>query len=236
MRRQRWSLIGVVAGLLVGLATCGWSLSADDMVDRVAAINPTLKDYQVMLNLAIAGPSIEAPRIVVKLSYKKPDKLRFDPVSGFAVLPRKQVLFGNPLAQLRKHAKVYYIGERVLGGRKCYVVKVVSTLPEPPSPSPDDSPEGPPRHRPRPQPTPIFVWLDEERFTLEQVRIKDQSMELLARFTNAKYSGQWWLPQSVKVTIKGMEEEPTVVDLKFKDYKLNIGLQDSFFPTPAAPR
>ncbi len=228
--RHRTQII-LVTGLMLLWAAWGWCLSVEEMVNKAASLNPTLKDYQVLLNLSIAGPSIEAPRIVVKLSYKKPDKMRLDPVSGFAVLPEKQVLFGNPLGELRKHAKLYYIGERVLGGRKCYVVKVVPTMPTPP---PQASARPGRSTPPPPKPMPIYAWLDQERFTLEQLRIQDQFMELLARFTNAKYSGQWWLPQKVLVTIKAGEPEPTVIDLSFKEYKFNIGLQDSFFPPPTA--
>lgn len=226
--RHRTQIV-LATGLMLLWAAWGWCLSVEEMVNKTASLNPTLKDYQVLLNLSITGPSIEAPRIVVKLSYKKPDKMRLDPVSGFAVLPEKQVLFGNPLGELRKHAKLYYTGERVLGGRTCYVVKIVPVVPSaPPTAGPGRGPSQPPK------PKPVYAWLDKERFTLEQLKIEEEYMSLVARFTNAKYSSQWWLPQKVLVTIKAGEPEPTVIDLSFKEYKFNIGLQDSFFPPPTA--
>ena len=226
--RQRTQIV-LVTGLIFLWAAWGWCLSVEEMVNKAASLNPTLKDYQVLLNLSITGPSIEAPRIVVKLSYKKPDKMRLDPVSGFAVLPEKQVLFGNPLNELRKRAKLYYTGERALGGRTCYVVKIVPVAPSAPQTA---GPGRAPSQSPKPKP--VYAWLDKERFTLEQLKIEEEYMSLVARFTNAKYSGQWWLPQKVLVTIKAGEPEPTVIDLNFKEYKFNIGLQDSFFPPPTA--
>ncbi len=211
-----------LAGLVAGFAVQAYAISATEIVNKAANLNATLKDYQVTLQIAISSAYIEAPKLLVRLSYKRPDKVRLDPLSGFAVLPEKQVMFGSPLAEMKKHSNFSLEGERKLKGRRCYLLKI--------TPKEQCQAEG------RVLEPPLYAWIDAERFTLEQLKSKEEGFSLLVRFTNAKYAGKYWLPQQVDVTIESGREEPMKMKVQFKDYKLNIGLADSFFPPPAPPK
>ena len=208
----------VMLGLLLAVALQGYALTATEIVNRAANLNAGLKDYQVTLQIAISSPQLEAPRLLVRLSFKRPNKIRLDPLSGFAVLPAKQVMFGNPMANMKDHFKLHLEGERKLKGRRCYLLKM----------TPKATVQG------QPQAPPVFVWIDEERFTLEQMKTSESAFSMLVVFTNAQYEGKYWLPKRLDVTIKGGQEEPSNVKVQFKDYRFNIGLDDSYF-TPSEP-
>ncbi|MHB0913561.1 MAG: LolA family protein [Armatimonadota bacterium] len=105
--------------LLVLLASVVFAkqMTVKDVIDKAAAHFDKVRDYTVEAKLSVEAPNLHIPEMRMKIYYKKPGKLHVESKDGFAVLPKKGVLIGNPVREFSKDCKF-----TLADGEGCYLL------------------------------------------------------------------------------------------------------------------
>jgi len=217
-------LLAVAAVILLlpgGTARAG-QLAAKEIIMRAADEYDRIRDYTVDAKLTVDSPAIHVPETAVRIYYKKPDKLHAESKGGFAILPKRGIVVGNPLRDMMKDSELSLAGsERVLG-RECFAIQV--TFGE----------EG---HGVQSR-----VWIDKKRWVVVQMSANpDQGPSLKLKLWYSKVGGKYWMPtkswaEVALPSIPGVEaekgkkaEKPTTITIRFANYRVNTGLSDKIF-------
>ena len=199
------------------------SLSARQILEKASKNFEVISDYTTNVNVTVDSPSVHMKDMRATVYYKSPDKLHVDSKEGFAMLPRKGLMIGNPLRALMDSSDLFLKGsERVLGN-DCYVVKA--------SMKKDGiGPEA-------------TVWIDKSVSLIRQMVVKPEvGPTVTLNLWYSRVGGKYWMPTSTtaKMLIQAPEArrfhkekpgpgQPMVVKIKFSDYKVNTGLSDKIF-------
>ncbi len=214
-------LLALILPLPGGMAHAG-ELTAKQILTRAAQTYDRIHDYVVDAEFKVDSPAIHVPDMAMKIYYKKPDKLHVESKDGFAILPKKGVVVGNPLRDMIDDSKLSLAGvERVLG-QECYAVKVGFTE------------EG--------RGVQSTVWIDKKRWLVIQMAANpDWGPSLKLKLWYSKVGGKHWMPAKSWAQValppipgaepekRGEAERPTVITMKFANYQVNTGLSDKIF-------
>jgi hypothetical protein len=209
---------------MTGSAQCG-ALDARAVLSRAGAHYEAVKDYTVDAKLTVESPSMHVPEMKIRIFYKKPNKVHVESKDGFAMLPRQGAFFGNPLRDMQAGSDlVIEKSERVLGA-DCYLVK------------------GTFLHEGRS--AQASVWIEKARYLVRQVAVNPEwGPSISAKLWYVRVGGRYWLPTTTAATISlpPMPDEhaeaeskprgPTIVKLRFANYRVNTGLDDKIFQKP----
>lgn len=211
----------VLAVLLLAAPVAG-APTAKEILAKAGAHYDAVRDYTADAKLTVESPSLHVPEMAIKIYYKKPDKVHIESEDGFAMLPKQGALVGNPLRDLQAGTDLVIAkSERVLGA-DCWLVK------------------GTFQHEGRS--SQASVWIEKTRYLVRQIAVNPEwGPSISAKLSYTKVGNRYWLPSTTaaKISLPPMPEKdpdakkqpqgPTVVNLKFARYRVNIGLSDKVF-------
>lgn len=207
--------------------------NADEILYEVKEKFNKIKDYEVDVKISVDVNFLKVPEAKAKIYFKQPDLVKLDS-EGFALLPKEGVNF-SPIKLLNENYTAIYIKEEILNNHKVDVVKVI--------PSNDSSGV-----------VLSTLWIDAEGHYIRKVETTTKSNGTLKMDLNYLDDDKWGLPKEIIFSfnvsdvqlpaafsgeIGGNQEEKSrkkmgesmsgKVTLTYSDYRVNIGLQDSFF-------
>lgn len=207
--------------LFAGAPAAAGELTAKQILDRAAKPYDAVEDYIVDAKVAVESPSVHVPEMPVKVYFKQPDKLHLESRDGFAVLPKRGVIVGNPLRELMTMSELSVGGsERVLG-TDCWVIKGT--------------------HLQEGRSVQSTVWIDKKDWLVRQVYTDPEwGPSVKVKLWYSKVAKKYWLPRSTAAQIwpppipgsDSAKEKPgrsTIVHIRFSKYRVNTGLGDEIF-------
>lgn len=215
----------MVLCLGVTAAAASKDLTARQILERAARHYDVVNDYTVNARLTVESPSVHVPEMPVKIYYKKPDKLHVESEDGFAMLPRQGVVLGNPIRDFMSGADISLAGSEKVLGHDCYVVRGSYTR------------DG--------RAVQSAVWVDKKQFLVRQIHANPEwgpSIKIKLWYTRVAL--RYWMPSTsvAQVSLPPLPDEsseqsagrtqkgqPTMITLKFSDYRVNKGLNDKIF-------
>lgn len=239
MRVRVWA-----AGLVILLAAslpAGAALPAGTTVLRhIKEARKNVKDYTVDLDIHMDVPNVKMPDTTLRIFYKAPDKVKLQPVKGFAILPKGTIFTGDPFASLGQHFTAEVKDQMTLNGRPVYSVRLVPL-------------DGPPDRY-------ADAWVDRERWLVLKLRsVSPMGQAITMDIQYQLQQGAYWLPtrsvahlelpadmpehhsrfgpppKRAKNGKNGQKPAPAAglrqgtVTFTFRNYKVNTGLPDSLF-------
>ena len=196
--------------------------SAKDILEKAAKHYEAVKDYVVDAKLTLESPSVHVPEMLVRIYFKKPNKVHIESRDGFALLPKQGIVMGNPLRDLMAGAELSPVESGRAMGHDCHIIR--ATIKQ----------EG--------RMAQSTVWIDKKDYLVRQIHMNpDWGPTVKVKLWYTKAAGKYWLPNmtTAQVTlppIRGAEppderkaEQPTVVTIKFSNYRVNTGLSDKIF-------
>jgi outer membrane lipoprotein-sorting protein len=219
----------IAIAVLATLALCAVpalarGLTAKQILERAARPYDAIKDYTVNVRLSVESPEMHVPQMDLKVFFKKPHKIHVEGADSFALLPRQGLVMGNPPRDLLVGTDLTLSESQKVGGLMCYVVR------------------GTTQRNGRSIDT--TFWIDQKVFLIRQVWVNPElGSSVKAQLQYEKVVGRYWLPSSTsaKISLPRMPEfeskqkggaatgVPTVVKIKFSNYKVNQGLSDKIF-------
>ncbi len=214
----------LIFGVLVLLVTasCSADMTAKQILAKASVNYDVIKDYVVDAHLTVESPQMHVPGMQVRIYYKKPNKLHIDSKDGFAMLPRQGAIMGNPLKDMQSITDLTVSRSQKVLGDDCYVV--TGTVQK------DD------------RSNEITVWIDKKNFLARQISTNPEwGPSISAKLWYTRVANKYWLPQmtSAKISIPPLPEEhmdpkrkpggPTIITLKFSNYRVNAGIDDKVF-------
>ena len=222
LRIADWGRRGLVALLMMTLASQAHAMSAKDIVRKAGEHYEVIKDYTADARVTVESPSMHVPETSMKIYYKKPDKLHVESDDGFAILPKQGTVVGNPLKFLLASSDLSVDRSETVLGDDCYVIKGSFK-----------------RDGREVQST---VWVEKTNFLVRQLATNPEwGPSVRVKLWYTRVGLKYWLPSttSARVSIpplpgetpddKGGQNEPTTVTIKFEKYRVNTGLKDRIF-------
>jgi outer membrane lipoprotein-sorting protein len=208
------------------IALQGQTPSGEEILGRVEEHFREVNDYTVSLAITVDLERLKVPPMNVTMYFKQPDKVHFSS-TGFALLPKESIAFTR--ARLLSNFDVEEVSERKDSGGLRYELTL-----------------HPKKDKTRLRRLVLTVnpghWIP-ERLTAPQ--FDGRTME--AVFRHEQVDGRW-LPASLEVSFAAPEvpeEEPALpgtprqpnprngrITVRFTDYRVNTGLDDSIFTEP----
>lgn len=213
-------LLLLAVGLVAGSVRA--DLSAKQIVTKAGANYGLVNDYTVDAKLSVESPQMHVPEMLVRIFFKKPNKLHVDSRDGFAMLPRQGAIVGNPLKDMLSISDFSAVRSQRVLGDDCYVV--TGTVQK------ED------------RSTETTVWIDKKNFLVRQMATNPEwGPSISAKLWYTRVGARYWLPSrtSAKISIPPLPDEkfdakkppggPTIVTLVFSNYRVNTGLSDQIF-------
>ena len=206
-------------------------ISAEEILKKVQEPFDSIQDYVVDIQARVDMEGVRVPEMVVKVSFKQPDKVHFES-EGFAMLPREGIII-NPAKFLEEGSQAALLGKDSLEGEEMYLLELVPTTESLLNPK-------------------VHLWVDGERWVIRQIKmIPAQGGGVTVRIEPVLVQGEFWLPQKTTVEVdfpqrRGMEtrgphqdpdrrrpfEKPPrsgKITITFSNYQINTGLSDEIF-------
>jgi len=208
-------LLVVVGVLLIAPAIAG-TPKGDQILAAMRKQFSAVNDYRADLSLTVKGSKVSINNMQMTVYYKKPNKIHVDAKQGVAMVPSGNY-FGDPLGQMA-NAKAAYLRTEEKVGRPCYVLKLIGGQ------------------------APMTAWVDKERSVVVAMDGEDG---LKTAWRYARIDGKYYLPTEIRADIRpalaagrrrhadpddqGPDIGPTKATLKFSNYKVNKGIDDTIF-------
>ncbi len=218
--RHRLLICACTIAVLAAAGAAARPLTAQDIVKRAADEYDRVKDYAVDAKVAVRSPNARVPDSQIRIYYKKPDKLHVESRDGFAALPKRGLMTGNPLREMLSNSELSLLGSEKAVGRDCYLIRAV--------------------YKRDGQATKARVWIDKERSVVVQMyadSYSGPSMRLSLWYS--KVGGRFWMPSKSHAVVEfasigarndgDKSAKPSTVTLQFSNYKINTGLSDKIF-------
>jgi len=214
------SVVALAVMLLSGGAAHG-EPTAKQVLEKGSRHFEIINDYTVDARLKVESPSVHVPEMLVKIYYKKPDKLHIDSKDGFAVLPRQGIVVGNPLRDLMEGSDLSMDRSEKALGEDCYLIKGSFQR------------EG--------RAVQSTVWIDKKKWLVRQMCANPEwGPSVKVKLWYSKVGGRYWLPTATAAQVSippipGSQSDqrakpvPTLITIKFTDYRVNTGLSDKIF-------
>lgn len=214
--------------LFLVLAVAGAACSAvtiDSVLEKVKANFVAVDDYSARAVMSLDSPTVHVSGSKFKTYYKKPDKVRIEPESGFTIVPQGTYL-GNPFEEITRDNDLKLLGEGKLNGRACWKVGVTPSVK-------------------RPGGMEAVLWIDKARGLILASRAEPApDAKINVDWEYIRVDGKYWLPSVITVTMDGLpssiaRQRGESVNssgksngkavIKFSDYRVNKGISDSVF-------
>lgn len=193
--------------------------SAKDILRSASRNYDVIEDYTVDIKVSVESPNVHMPEMPATMYYKRPDKLHVESKDGFVMLPKQGVLIGNPLKPFLTGSDLAIVEpERVLD-RDCYVIKG--------SFKKDD------------RTIESTVWIDKKDQLVRQMYINPgEGPSVKVKIWYTKADMRYWVPSSTAAQVsfpaypgnkEQVRSQPTIVNMKFSNYRINTGLSDKLF-------
>ncbi|HUV03708.1 MAG TPA: hypothetical protein VMX94_01220 [Armatimonadota bacterium] len=212
-----------LALLMLGTVPAGAAkLTARQVLEKAAAHYEAIEDYTADARVTVESPSIHMPEMLAKIYYKKPDKLHLESKDGFAMLPRQGLVLGNPFRDLINGLELSLArSERVLA-KDCYVIKG--------------------SFRREGRIVESSVWIDKKDWLVRQIHSNPEwGPSVKVKLWYTRVARRYWLPSTTAAQVsippfpgaepekKAEPDQPTIITIKFANYRVNIGLSDTIF-------
>ena len=221
-RLKAFMVVFAIALLLGAIPAGAAKLTARQVLEKAAGHYEVIEDYTADAEVTVESPSIHMPEMLAKIYYKKPDKLHLESKDGFAMLPKRGVVVGNPFRDLMAGSKLSLVRSECVLGKDCYVVKG------------SFSQEG--------CVVESTVWIDKKDWLVRQMHSNPEwgpSVKLKLWYT--RVGRRYWLPLTTAAQVslppfpgaepenKARSDRPTIVTIRFANYRVNTGLSDEIF-------
>lgn len=218
-------LIAVLTGWFSGVS---WGVAVKptgkEILRRAASRYDFIRDYTVDVKLDIQSPSTHISNVEIRVYYKRPNLVHLEATRGFAVLPRRGGIFGNPVREFASILRPSIRRSESVAGRECWVVDGTMRNPDA-------------RGR-------LVTWIDKADFSIRRVKIaRDIGISEEIEFKYSIDDPRQVFPVS---TFGRVFSEPvgepgmrtagrigptTIVRMDFSGYKINTGLSEKLFRT-----
>jgi outer membrane lipoprotein-sorting protein len=215
-------MLAIIVLVVIVSGSCHAGMSAKAILAKAGTNYDVVNDYVVDARLTVESPRMHVPNMQVKIFYKKPDKLHVDSKDGFAMLPRQGAITGNPLRDMQSITDLAVVRSQKFLGVDCYVL--TGTVHK------DD------------RSNEVTVWIDKKNFLARRISTNPEwGPSISAKIWYMRVAGKYWMPSMTlaNVSIPPLPEEsvdtrrrpggPTMVTLKFSNYRVNTGLSDTIF-------
>jgi len=194
-------------------------MSAQQIIDRMEKERQKTKDYTAEVKVSFKMPQMRIAPMRVKVYYKHPDRVKAEPLSGFAIIPKRGLTMEWPKPDL-KDADVK-VSRVQLAGRPAYLLTISIRQPKPQPPGGSVPGNG-------------RLWVDRERWVPLKFEMREaRGGSLTVQATYTKVAKRHWLPKkvAVEITMPAAEEgqQKGTVKLEFSKYRVNTGLSDKLF-------
>lgn len=198
--------------------------SADNLLNQIKDKLNEVNDYSVNVEVGINMDFLKMPKSKAQLFFKKPDKFKFNS-TGFAILPKAGVDF-NPQKILEYDIATEIIGDTLIDDKKLIIVQI--------TPKADTL---------KFQSATLFI--DDIDLLIKQIKISAfTGADITTKF---KYDNslEFALPSELNVNFdfnemveddkpkKKRSKMPSnfkgEISIKYSDYKVNLGIDDSVF-------
>jgi len=204
---------------------------AEQILQSVKAKFESINDYEVDINIEVDMEFLRIPKVSAKVYFKQPDKMKMDS-KDFAILPKEGISF-SPANFLKNNYSAIYIKSDTLNQSKVDIIKILPL---------DDS-------------TNIILstlWIDAENNIIRKVETTTKNRGTFS--ANLFYAEmlQYGLPSTMIFNINIEDPElPEMLEMdaggvkkslgkisknlsgqinvKYSNYLINKGLEDSFF-------
>ena len=224
-------MLKILSIFLISTISFAQQNNAEKLLKDVKQKFETVKDYEVNLNIEVDMEFLRIPNATAKAYFKQPDKMKIES-DDFAVLPKEGMNF-SPTRLLNEKYTAIYVKSDTLQKNKVDVIKII----------------------PLEDTTNIVLstlWIDTNEKIIRKIETttKDRgSFKIELTYGTMKKYGlpqkmlfhfstpQSKLPQKLKdnneIFKKPMDRlsknfKGNII-IKYSDYKINIGLKDSFF-------
>jgi len=198
---------------------CAKEPSAKDILKSASKNYDVIEDYIVDIKVSVESPKVHMPEMPATMYYKRPDKLHVESKDGFTILPKQGVLIGNPLKPFLAGSDLAMAEPEQVQGLNCYVIKgsfkkdgrtIEST-----------------------------VWIDKNDQLFRQMYINpEEGPSVKVKIWYTKADIRYWVPSSTAAQVlfpaypsdeEPAHSQPTIVNMKFSNYRINTGLSDKLF-------
>jgi len=208
----------------------GQNKNPNKLLDAVRQKFDKIKDYEVDVTVKVDINFVKVPETKAKIYFKQPDKQTIKS-EGFAMLPKQSLNF-SPTKLLKGDYNSIYVKSEMVNNEKLDVLKIIPS---------NDS-------------TDVILstlWIDPILYVIKKIQttgkksgtiqvLLDYKNEAIALPTNVKFTfnvGDMNLPRNIPDDNKNTngerhkEKGPVMgsVILTYSNYKINMGIPDSFF-------
>ncbi len=200
-----------------------------ELINKVSEEFNKIEDYQVNATITVDVNFLKVPETKATIYFKQPDKVKMDS-EGFALLPKEGLNF-SPTKLLKNEFTAIHTKSEIIDGANCEVIKVI----------------------PLADTTGVILsslWIDSELNVVRKVETTTKqagTFEIDLFYNDSEYKNlpsevnfifnveNFKLPASMTGEFNKPKEENKdesitgIVILKYDDYILNQGFEDSFF-------
>ncbi len=200
-----------------------------ELINKVSEEFNKVEDYQVSVTITVDVNFLKVPETKATIYFKQPDKVKMNS-EGFALLPKEGLNF-SPTKLLQNEFTAIHARSETIDGANCEVIKVI----------------------PLADTTGVILsslWIDPELNVIRKIETTTKQAGTFEIDLAYNHSDLKNLPSEVKFIFnvenfkmpasmtgefdkpkeKNKDESITgVVIVKYNDYKLNQGIEDSFF-------
>lgn len=208
----------VVALLLLAGAAPG--ITVEQIVAGNRRVLDGINDFVCVMTFNISSTSVRVPDTRVRIYFKKPDRMKPEPIDGdFTVLPKTyRMAIGNVLERMVEEHTAKLLGEETVDGRRCYRLKL----------TPKEEGTGILYH---------LVDVDREQFTVIRVRTYPEGQQPATVSLRHERHGRGYLPSQAVLEASHRPREGEALEqvratIRFTGYRINTGLSDAIFAEP----
>ena len=222
---MKTSMVKIFALLFMGTGILSaQSMTADEVLRNVKKQFDLVTDYTVDLKITVDMEKMQIPEMLVKLYFKKPDKVYVESKS-FSMVPRDAV--GMNPAQFIDKFDATLMETQQKDGVSLYKIKLVSK-PEKGKPARES-----------------YIWVDGDRWVVTHFESSPSEVrKVIADLEYEKIGGKYILPSKVELRMETQQSADSTAEkmyppqrmprkgktvILYSDYKVNTGLSDDIF-------
>jgi outer membrane lipoprotein-sorting protein len=210
--------------IAAALPTRAANPTAKEILTRASKPYTAIRDYIVDARLTAKSPSVHIPDMNLKVFFKSPDKVHVESKDGFALLPKQGALLGDPVREMLNATDLALEKPGIVLGIPCYAVRASFQRDN--------------------MSVDATIWVDKNTFLIRQVwYVSELAPSVKVRLNYSKVAARYWLPESTSADISApiipdarpdemlsqKRGRPMRVTIKFSNYRVNTGLNDSIF-------
>lgn len=200
-------------------------LTGEQLLRQALDLRAGITDYTAEVWVTVNMPGITVPPRVATAYFKRPDKVHIES-KGVVMIPRQALLMGSLGSDLAAESLVTLIGTRTEGGVPLHCIKIIPT-------------------GRRASSDRVLMWIRGDRYTVERLEMQAGGQRQVAvQWEHQLVGGRHWLPRRVVAKVPSRQHggggaagsTEGTVQVEFRHFKVNTGLSDKLFTSPARPR